>query len=117
MLIFVNVIMIKVFRSKNVNAFFWLRRKVMEIVGQRNKDQTNRKDYLQLLLDAQTTEKLHDIERNEANYLTVRLDKKLTRDVSRSTTKKFRKIKLVLKYGSCFKGNRAQPDPVHVGRL
>ena len=44
--------------------------------------QVSRKDYLQLLLDAQTSEKLQDIERNEANYLSVRLDKKLTIEVS-----------------------------------
>ena len=36
MLVFTNNVMIKLVGSKNINAFIWLRKKVMGIVEQRN---------------------------------------------------------------------------------
>ena len=43
--------------------------------------QTPRKDYLQLLLDSQTTEEPEDFAYNDANYSNLHLGKKLTIEV------------------------------------
>ena len=73
--------------ANNIRPFIWLLNKVGDIVTTREKELQKkrdviRRDYLQLLMEAHTNEKI-DHGGNQLEFTQVNLVKKLTTDVSR----------------------------------
>lgn len=63
------------------NPVFWLFGRIYEIVDLRKNDTTKKKDYIQLLIDAETDEQTQFDDLKVYEYKYMKLNKKLTIDV------------------------------------
>ena len=57
------------FSEKDMTGYLWINRKLMEIIDKKKSEGVKRKDFLQLLLDAETDNSLiyNDQDSNELN--------------------------------------------------
>nr|QUF59378.1 cytochrome p450 CYP3045C1 [Brachionus angularis] len=83
-LFFVNSVLSNFISEKNWHPFFWIRLKIIEIVEKRKKQEnSSRKDYVQLLLDAET-DFSNDNKTNSIQLTSTYFEKKLSMDEIKS---------------------------------
>lgn len=76
-----NHIMIKLFGERYVDPLFWIREEVIEVVEARRMANIRKKDYLQLLMDAEGTSSVNYLDENEKlNFSQLHLTRKLSPD-------------------------------------
>ncbi len=76
----IDFLLSKMSKNGSITPYGWITNRIYELVDKRKSENINRKDYIQLLIDAEATSNA-SYEDNSINLTNMNLDKKLSSSV------------------------------------